>query len=224
MINNLAYTPILRYSDTPILRYSDNRNSLAPNAVSAKNQRTGLTVDPNVAKEFADHAIYGTLNPFRYIGTEYIGNGVAEPSVFDSDPAGMTSIVLKSIQDFLSRLEKLPDRFELVRNPEFKQYSDSFDIELEKSVSSTPFLLEDTLASPEFSDPFLYSRKPLSISLDDKSPKIFTQVFPYLDDFLNKNQSDKPTQTIPAFNPELIRKKTMNALEGRGLIRKRELS
>ncbi len=206
MINNLAYTP----------------TSLAPNAVSAKNQRTGLTVDPKVAEEFADHAIYGTLNPFRYIGTEYIGNGVAEPSVFDSDPTGMTSIVVKSIQNVLSGLEKLPDRFKLVRNPEFKQYPDSFDIK--KSVSSTPFLLENTLASTESSDPFLYSRKPPSISLDDKSPSVFAETYPRLGNFLKKNQSKKSTKAIPAFNPKLIRKKTMIALGESGLIRKPELS
>jgi hypothetical protein len=163
-----------------------------------------------------------TVDPFRYIGTEYTGNNVSIPSVFDSDPAGMSNIVVKSIQTVLDGLLKLPDHFELVQNPEFKQHPDSFD--LKESASSTPFKLVNKLASAEFSDPLLHSRKPHSIYLNDESPSIFAEVHPFLGDFLKKNQSKERTKAIPAFDPELIREKTMNALEGRGLIRKRKLS
>ena len=214
MINNLAYTPILRYSD--------NRNSLSPSTVSAKSQRTGLTVDDKVAKEFVEHVVERTVDTFNYIGTEYTGNNVSIPSVFDSNPAGMPNIVVKSIQTVLDGLLKLPDHFELVPNPEFKQHPDSFD--LKESASSTPFKLVNKLASAEFSDPLLHSRKPPSIYLNDEPPSIFAEVHPFLGNFLKKNQSEGSTQAIPAFAPELIREKTMNALEGRGLIRKRKLS
>ncbi len=211
MINNLAYTPILRYSD--------NRNSLAPNTVSAKNQRTGLTVDDKVAKAFVDHAIYGTLNIFRYIGTE---NGYM-PSVFDKDPVGMHRRVVKSIQDVLRRLGELPDSIKLVRNPGFKQDPDSFHTTLEESASTTPFFLKHEDGSAPFKDPFLYNTKPMGISYSDESPQMFIRIYPFLDEFLKKNQSEKTTKAIPAFAPKLIREETMKALLERGLIRKSHL-
>ncbi len=212
MINNLAYTPILRYSDT--------RNSLAPNTVSAKSQRTGLTVKPDVAEDFAGHVIARTVDPFRYIGTEYTGNNVSIPSVFDSDPR-MPDIVVKSIQTVLDDLLKLPDHFELVQNPEFIEHPDSFD--LKESASSTPFFLKHKDGSAPFKDPFLYNTKPMGISYSDESPQMFIRIYPFLDEFLKKNQSEKTTKAIPAFALELIREETMKALLERGLIRKSHL-
>jgi hypothetical protein len=197
MINNLAYTS----------------TSLAPNAVSAKNQRTGLTVDHKVAEKFADHAVEGTANIL-----EYIVEGQS-PTIFEKD-LRMANGVVESVLNLLDGLSKLPDSIQLVPNPKFKKLPEGFGFE--ESKSRNPFQFLDSSNQPL--DTFEFNGNPIFINLEHEPPSIFAETYPMLDGFLKKNQSDKPTQTIPAFNPKLIREKTMNALEGRGLIRKRELS
>lgn len=222
MINNLAYTPILRYSD--------NRNSLSPNTVSAKSQRTGLTVKPDDAEKFAKYVIETSAARAKDVVTNNGDELLNLSSVFKEVP-NMAGRFVRGVQETLKGFAELPDSYSL----EATGAEDSpFRLQDHSGRTYTPNTWEESIANQL---PTLFSPKPkkeargssvalssmlidiLSGNKDCSGGTIFDEVHPGVDNILLRlAQSKEATQAIPAFDSEVVGKKTMEALKERGLI------
>ncbi|MFN7310323.1 MAG: hypothetical protein ACK5T0_03045 [Vampirovibrionales bacterium] len=139
--------------------------------------------------------------------------------------------VVQNVQGVLSRFAQVPDRYELqatqVPHTPFKLVDND---PKQYAPSDTRTLIAENL-------PTLFSSKPSTDREDssimstlliellqgkehDPTESILNEAHLGVDHFLNKNQSEEPTQAIPAFDPEVIGKKARKALEETGLIPK----